>query len=133
MFSANYVKNSELNMYFCSMKQIIFIISLLLSTIIFYQCASNKTVLSPPSHAELAAAQQRWPDATLESLISGQTIYTTKCNTCHGLKKIPGRTEASWDKEINRMAPKAKITEAEKEKLKRYIFATLDVSNQQVK
>jgi cytochrome c5 len=72
---------------------------------------------------ELAIAQKRWPGTTTEDLAQGKQINDTKCTTCHGAKKIETRSEESWKHAIDAMAPKAKLTADEKDKLTRYILA----------
>ena len=109
------------------MKKTLLTISFLTSTLMFYHCSSTKSVLNTPANAELAIAQKRWSDATVQSLTDGYTIYTTKCNKCHGLKTISKYSEPEWDHEIKKMAPKSKLTEIETETLKRYIFASREV------
>ncbi|HYG15382.1 MAG TPA: hypothetical protein VEC12_06470 [Bacteroidia bacterium] len=93
-----------------------------ISAVILAGCAATRYTVNPPAQAELAAAQKRWPSITLNELQNGHTIYTTKCNKCHGLKNIMKLTESHWDHEIDEMAPKAKLTAEEKETLKKYIF-----------
>lgn len=95
--------------------------------ITMYQCSGPKFIAKTPSDAELTVAQKRWTDATNQSLSDGYMIFTTRCNKCHSLKNIPKRTEASWEKTLAKMAPKAKLTDAEKETLKRYIFSSREV------
>lgn len=108
------------------MKKILIPILLFASSTTFYMCSASKvaTTLATPGNAELAIAQKTWPSATLQSLEEGRVIYTTKCNTCHGLKNIPNRSESSWKHEIDDMSPKAKLTAKEKELMTQYILST---------
>ncbi len=95
----------------------------------FTECSSSSKVMATyPTNAELIIAQKRWPEATQESLNNGYTIYTTKCNTCHGLKNVPKLSEKKWEHEIDVMAPKAKLTASEKELLRQYILSTREVA-----
>lgn len=73
--------------------------------------------------SELQIAQQRWPGTSSADLNEGKTIYNTKCTRCHGAKKIVTRDEKSWKASIDKMAPRAKLTADEKEKLTRYILS----------
>ena len=93
------------------------------ANLLFIYCAGPKTIAAVPNDNQLSIATKRWPDATLETLKAGHTIYITKCNTCHGLKSIPTRSEENWLKEISEMAPKAKLTASETETLSRYILS----------
>lgn len=106
------------------MKKILVPILLFAGASTFYMCSTAKVASTTPGNAELAIAQKTWPSATLQSLEEGRVIYTTKCNTCHGLMKIVGRSEASWKHEIDDMSPKAKLTAQEKELLTQYILST---------
>jgi cytochrome c5 len=76
-----------------------------------------------PSARELAVAEKRWAGTTLEELKQGKIIFDNKCTTCHAAKKIVGRTEESWKDAIEKMAPKAKLSPEEKEKLTKYILS----------
>ena len=83
------------------MKKILVPILIFAGATTFYMCSSAKIVLSTPGNTELTVAQKTWPSATLQSLEEGRIIYTTKCNTCHDLKNITTRREASWKHEID--------------------------------
>lgn len=110
------------------MKKYVFYLLFVGSLSSFLHCSTGKYALTSPAEAELAIAQKQWPDVTPESLNHGYTIYTTRCNKCHGLKRLTRYTEAEWAKAINTMAPKAKLTGDEKEILKKYIFAAREVA-----
>lgn len=93
-----------------------------------YACSSTKkagsaTVSLAPGDAELKAIQVKYPDVTVQVLNEGYAVYSGPCVKCHGQKKIFSRSEESWKKEIDEMAPKAKITEAQKDALWKYILA----------
>lgn len=109
------------------MKKIIAPILISATALTFYMCSSAKVTLSTPDANTLTVAQKTWPTATLQSLEEGRVIYTTKCNTCHGLQNIPNRSEASWKHEIDDMAPKAKLSIKEKDLLSQYILSTRTV------
>lgn len=110
------------------MKKVILLVALVAGVSTLYQCSSSKkTAATPkPEASELSFAQKRWPDITQASLDEGQTIYNTRCNKCHRLKKIENFSEAEWEKEIIKMSPKAKLTDAERESMRRYILAAHD-------
>ncbi len=59
----------------------------------------------------------------MQTLNDGFAVYNGPCTNCHGKKNIFSRTEAEWQKAIDRMAPKAKITEEQKDALTKYVFA----------
>ncbi len=109
------------------MRKTTLIIAILFGSFTFYQCTGPAAVISSPADKELAAAVKRWPDATKEQLTEGYTIYTTKCTKCHGDKGITSRSEAEWATAIASMAPKAKLTDVEKENLTRYVYTAREL------
>ena len=72
---------------------------------------------------QLVTASERWPGVTEAELRDGHTIYTTRCTRCHGNFEITGFSEEKWLRKIDEMAPKAKLTAEEKEKLTRHILS----------
>lgn len=97
------------------------------------QCTITKsattTASSPISDNEFSAAQKKWSDVKMENLTAGHVVYTTKCNTCHGLKTISDYNEAQWEKLIASMAPKAKLNAQETDDLTKYIYAKRETSS----
>jgi len=110
------------------MKKYILIILCTISLVGLYQCKNSKNASSSAENRLLVAAQKRWPDATSKSLSDGHNIYMTKCTQCHGAKEIEDYTEERWNPILDNMARKAKLTDVEKETVKQYIIATLDLS-----
>lgn len=107
--------------------QIITILSAI--AIIISSCGSSKKATGSaeaslnPGDAELKAIQGKYADVTMQTLNDGYAVYTGPCTKCHGQKNIFSRSEDSWQKAINSMAPKAKITDAQKDALWKYILA----------
>jgi len=83
----------------------------------------TKTETKAAAKTEISVAQKRWPGTTEEILAQGKQINDTKCTTCHGAKRIETRSEESWKHAIDVMAPKAKLSADEKDKLTRYILS----------
>jgi cytochrome c5 len=109
------------------MKRTILIIGIAVS--LFY-CKTKKKATDSASSgvktgakSELEIAQKRWTGTTTADLNEGKNIFDTKCTRCHGAKNIVTRSEESWNKAIDKMAPKAKLTAEEKDKLTRYILS----------
>lgn len=92
-------------------------------------CGSSKKAGSSaeaslaPGDAEVKAIQGKYADVTLQTLNEGYAVYSGPCTKCHGQKNIFSRSEQEWEKAINRMAPKAKITDAQKDALWKYVLA----------
>ena len=101
-------------------------ILLVSGTIFLVKCSS---LPKAPGEPEFAVAQKKWKDVEMADLTSGHVIYTTKCNTCHGLKKIGDYDEAQWGKLIDAMAPKAKLNSEDTEKLRKYIYSSREANS----
>ncbi len=105
-------------------------ILILFTAICLIQCKTKKSATTPvatpayaPSEKELSIAQKNWPNSTTEQLQEGNTIYRTKCTKCHENFEITSFSEKKWKHEINDMAPKAKLTDLEKENLSKFILS----------
>jgi hypothetical protein len=99
-------------------------------TLVIYSCKSKKAGgtattedLYTPGEAQLQKIQTVYPDATAQTLKEGHAIYIGACTNCHGKKNMYKRTAEEWEKDVNRMAPKAKITDAQKDALWKYVIA----------
>jgi hypothetical protein len=86
--------------------------------------AANSVVASiVPTNVQLKAIQAKYPEVTMQTLANGHDIYIGVCTNCHGMKNIYKRSEESWKHEIDVMAPKAKITDSQKNELFKYILS----------
>lgn len=57
----------------------------------------------------------------LAKITEGKTLYETNCNKCHALHN-PGKfNEQQWTKYLDRMAPKAKVTDDQKASIFAYL------------
>jgi hypothetical protein len=81
---------------------------------------SNKFI---PTEKELAVAQKTWPNTTLEELKEGNTIYRNDCSKCHKNFEVTKFSEKKWKHEIDHMAPKAKLTAEQKDKLTKFLLS----------
>ena len=61
------------------------------------------------------------PQASAE--IAGQATYNAKCGRCHGLKATIDYTADRWASILAVMAPRANLTDAEKENVYAYVKA----------
>ncbi len=92
------------------------------NVIIPYSTFSDKPSMKP-TEAELKAIKHLYPNATMENLESGYSIYNGPCIKCHKQKDIYKRTENKWTEIIEKMSPKAHLTNSQKDDLTKYIFA----------
>lgn len=69
-------------------------------------------------------AQSRWPDVNAKTLSDGKDLYYNgACVNCHGAKKISRFSEEEWPSIMDRMAPKAQISDAQKDAVLKYVIA----------
>jgi hypothetical protein len=59
----------------------------------------------------------------MDDLKKGHDIFYGACTNCHGAKDVTGFDEERLRKTIDAMAPKAKLSETEKEAVWRYALA----------
>lgn len=98
------------------MKKLI-IISVL--SLIVFAC-SHKTA-STVTKTEVATEKTSSATVSNAAYLAGKVIYETKCGTCHKLKDPARGNMAQWTKWIDRMAPKAKLSDEEKQQVTDYI------------
>jgi len=77
-----------------------------------------------PTEAHLARARARWPDTTTASLERGRALYVARCSGCHPLHPPGTQPAARWAVVLDQMAPRAKLSAAERELVLRYLSAT---------
>lgn len=103
------------------------ILILLPALAVFTYCKSKKeAVASAPAASDavvLDIANKRWAGTTQQELNEGKSILFGQCTKCHDQKNIEKRSEKSWLHEIDEMSPKAKLTDAEKLKLTKYVLS----------
>lgn len=76
-----------------------------------------------PGSNELVAIQTRYGDVTIQTLTEGHQLYTGVCTGCHQAKNIYNIAQEEWPQIMNTMAPKAKISEREKDAVYKYVLA----------
>jgi hypothetical protein len=80
-----------------------------------------------PSQAEWAAHQ--WPGMDFTQLDNARTLYVNRCSGCHNLYLPKDHTLPEWNKVMDRMAPKAKLSAVERDIIQRYITAAHESPN----
>ena len=61
---------------------------------------------------------------TVDYLAKGQTIFENSCSKCHDLPNPADHSAQDWVGIMNRMAPKAKLTDAQHEMVYDYIVTS---------
>jgi cytochrome c5 len=100
----------------------------LIAAAILVSCKSKKSASATPSNAgptetQLTAVKAKYPDATMETLKQGHTLYYSTCTNCHAAKDIHSRDEEKWPGIIDRMAKKAGISDTEKDAVLKYVMS----------
>ena len=86
--------------------------------------ATSSTTTADPALAGSAGARPVAPTATspeAKAAIAGQQTYNAKCGSCHGLKVTTNYTSERWASILAIMAPKANLTEDEKNNVYAYV------------
>lgn len=81
------------------------LIQFCLIAVVLYGCAGG---LNPKDTAAVEAAFSKYEES------DGKAIFKEKCAKCHGYRLPETRTGERWPRIIDRMAPKAKLTEDQK-------------------
>lgn len=81
-------------------------------------CASR---LYLPAAPNVQKARQADPGITLEQLQTARKLYAIKCSSCHNLHLPREFTSAQWPGILDKMQPKAKITDEQKKLLLAYL------------
>lgn len=90
----------------------------LLLGLFIMSCASS---VPEPTQQQVQWASDRWPGTAQKELSDGREMYIEKCSGCHSLKVPSKYTEEEWTPVFKKMSRKAKLTDAEYEKIWRYI------------
>ncbi len=86
------------------------------------------SVIPTISESDVARAQSKWSDITLDQLRFDREMYILKCSGCHSLYKPNRYSENHWDSILVKMNIKAKLKKNESEQVKRYLmlFSAVD-------
>lgn len=87
---------------------------------ILYGCASKLYV---PGEANVQKAQSVSPGITLGQMTAARKLYAAKCSSCHNLHLPKELSALQWQKNLDKMQVRAKITDAQKQLLFTYLTA----------
>ena len=114
------------------MKKIVILPLLIAITVIACsrKTLSSKEPVIPQREASITPITNNTPAvsspavATDEATISqGKVVFEAKCGRCHALKNVSDYTEQRWDGILRTMAPRARLTETEAQRVAAYLKA----------
>lgn len=91
------------------MKIKLFTVALL--SIVIYSC--SKKVTTPVIISEVKVTEETQPELPT-AIAEGKMLYENSCARCHKLFPATKHDNSGWSVTLERMAPKAKITEEQK-------------------
>ena len=77
----------------------------------------------PPDTTELTALQVTHKEVTMQTLKQGYKLYTGVCTNCHQAQNIYQRPVSKWPEILTAMAKEAKITNAQKDAIYKYVLS----------
>lgn len=82
-------------------------------------------ILIPTTNTGAGETKAAPKEATAEdaAVIAGQSLYSAKCGRCHNLKVTTDYTAERWTSILAVMAPRAWLTDTEKENVYAYVKA----------
>jgi hypothetical protein len=95
----------------------------LAAALLFTALACGGGAVPHPTEAHLARARARWPDTTRASLERGRDLYVARCSGCHPLHRPDAQPADRWATVLDEMAPRARLTPAERDLVLRYLTA----------
>lgn len=99
------------------------IITLFAIGISIYSCSSSKSTTAQ-APAPVATETPKTIELTPE-LAEGKMLYENNCGKCHKLFSPTSKSKEKWGPIVDRMAPKAKLTDAQKSLVYNYVVAGL--------
>lgn len=93
----------------------ILLITIITAIILFCKCG-------PVLYMPVATDAQR-VGTTLDTLLQGRRLYVNNCASCHSLYSPERYSANEWQTYVNRMQKKAKINDAQKENILKYLIS----------
>lgn len=96
----------------------------ILSFLLAAGCTSPPGIAPGPlSPAALGAASARWPETSPDALEHGRQLLVDKCNQCHGYPDLEKVDQARWPAIMDNMGKQARLSDAERELVLRFVLA----------
>jgi hypothetical protein len=91
------------------------------------RCGGSKSATSTvnvfiPVQSDVSIAQARWQATTFDQLTQGYDLYSSKCTSCHGMKKLDDFSESDWPGIMRSMGWKAKLDSTQYNLVYHYIL-----------
>lgn len=85
---------------------------------------ARTTGMQAPGNEELVAIQAKFSDVTMDKLKQGYELYINgACINCHTANNIYNYGEAQWKDLVENMAYKARMSDAEKDAVYKYVLS----------
>ena len=107
------MRNYRHDWHFPLLSKVAIIFIIFIASVLIYQC-------SPALYMPVTTDAQRSGTA-LDTLLKGRTLYVKNCNSCHNLRPPERFTATEWEKNLEEMQQKAKISSDEKEIILKYL------------
>ena len=87
-------------------------------SVLMFACSPKiKTGLSKGAVLYTPVENDATDSVSYDQLLAGRKLFVAKCGSCHYLKLPQTLTEPQWRKAIDKMQPKAKISNEEKKSI----------------
>ena len=84
---------------------------------------SCSPLVKAPVSADIESVNRKGMQCDLSELHEGYTLFINKCSGCHLLHQPMEYSDDHWKKLLPEMAQKAKLSEAQTDKILKYILA----------
>jgi mono/diheme cytochrome c family protein len=88
--------------------------------LLFVACSPALPIVT---ETDRAWARQSFPE-TSDDLEDSRGLYARKCSGCHMLVLPANVPQAEWPRVIEKMAPRAKLEDAQRAQILRYVLTT---------
>lgn len=85
--------------------------------------ADNNIIISNKTNRQAKKEITTTAGADVDLNAGGKTIYITRCNRCHALKKTEKFTQQQWNNILKSMIPKARLNDDEAKQVTTYVMA----------
>ncbi len=84
------------------------LLAIIIISLVAFACSHKTSSTTQTTLKESSAT------VTHEQYVEGRSVYEVNCQRCHALKNPQNYTLDEWSKWVDKMAPKAKLTDEQK-------------------